>query len=213
MPPEAPAVHTLLQVPDRDALVWEARRPRWTSPALQRAPWTVVRRAAPRPGLWPVGVRGRLRPQRCAAWLPQHSIQACVTPQMLAATQRWRDQPSSAPTPAISVLDEVAAILAAHALADRWGPAGSVGFELASGVPSTHRDSDLDLVLIADQPMTLSDAARLQADLSQLPVRIDVLLETPHGAVALAEYAKHTGSMLLRSAHGRRWVSDPWSVD
>jgi phosphoribosyl-dephospho-CoA transferase len=213
MPPEAPAVHALLHVPELDALVWEARRPRWAPPALRRAPWTVVRRAAPRSGLWPVGVRGRLRPQRCAAWLQQQSIQACITPQMLAAARRWHEQPSSAPTPAIAVLDEVAAILAAHGLADRWGPGGSVGFELASGVPSTHIDSDLDLVLIAQEPMALSDAARLQADLSQLRVRIDVLLETPRGAVALAEYAKHTGSMLLRSVHGRRWVSDPWSVD
>jgi phosphoribosyl-dephospho-CoA transferase len=213
MPPEAPTVHALLHVPDLNALVWDVGRPRWAPPALRRAPWTVVRRAAPRPGLWPVGVRGRLRPQRCAAWLPGHSIQACITPQMLAATRRWHEHSSSTPTPAIAVLDEVAAILAAHGLAGRWGPGGSVAFELASGVPSTHIDSDLDLVLIAEEPMALIDAVRLQADLSQLRVRIDVLLETPRGAVALTEYAKNMGSMLLRSAHGRRLVRDPWSVD
>jgi phosphoribosyl-dephospho-CoA transferase len=213
MPAEAPTVHALLRVADLDALVFDPRRPRWAPPALQRAPWTVVRRAAPRPGLWPVGVRGRLRPQRCAAWLPQRAIQACITPQMLAAARRWREYPSGTPTPAISVLDEVSVILAAHGLGGRWGPGGSVGFELASGVPATRIDSDLDLVLSAEEPMAPIDAASLHADLSQLRVRIDMLLETPHGAVALAEYAKNTGATLLRCAHGPRLVRNPWGVD
>ena len=213
MPAEAPTVHALLQVPDLDALVWEARRQRWAAPALERAPWTVVRRATPRLGLLPVGVRGRLRSQRCAAWLPQRAYQACITPQMLAAARRWRQHPSGAPTPAIGVLDEVAVILAAHGLADHWGPGGSVGFELASGVPVTRVDSDLDLVLSAAASMAQLDAARLHTDLCKLRVRIDVLLETPHGAVALAEYANNTGAMLLRSAHGPRLVRDPWGAD
>jgi len=213
MPPEAPTVHALLQVSDLDALAFEARQPRWAVAALQRAPWTVVRRAAPRPGLWPVGVRGRLRPQRCAAWLARRAIRACITPQMLAATVRWREHPSSASTPAIAALDAVAAIFAAHGLAGRWGPGGSVGFELASGVPATHIDSDLDLVLIAEEPMAPIDAAHLHAALSQLRVRIDVLLETPRGAVALAEYANNTGAMRLRCAHGPRLVHDPWGAD
>jgi phosphoribosyl-dephospho-CoA transferase len=41
-------------------------------------------------------------------------------------------------------------------------------------------------------------------------VRIDVLLETPNGAVALAEYANSVDHMLLRSAQGPRLVRDPW---
>jgi phosphoribosyl-dephospho-CoA transferase len=109
------------------------------------------------------------------------------------------------------VLDDVDAILAAHGFAGRWGPGGSVGFELASGVPSTTRDSDLDLVLSADEQLARTDATRLHADLSTLPVRIDLLLETPNGAVALAEYAQGS-AMLLRSAQGPRLVRDPWSA-
>jgi phosphoribosyl-dephospho-CoA transferase len=107
----------------------------------------------------------------------------------------------------------VAAILSAHGFAGRWGPGGSVGFELVSGVPSTTSGSDLDLVLNADEPVTRTDAVRLHADLSRLPVRIDLLLETPHGAAMLSEYAKEQGLMLLRSAQGPRLVGDLWGAD
>jgi phosphoribosyl-dephospho-CoA transferase len=209
----APAVHALLRVADLDALAWEAPRPHWASAALQLAPWAVVRRAAPRIEVWPVGVRGGQRQQRCAAWLSHRAIQERITPQMLAAKRVWRQRSSAAATPAVAALDEAAAILVAHGFAGRWGPGGSVGFELASGVPSTTSGSDLDLVVSADEPLARTDAIRLHADLSKLPVRIDLLLETPYGAVALAEYAKAAGATLMRSAEGPRLVRDPWSAD
>jgi phosphoribosyl-dephospho-CoA transferase len=203
-------VHALLRIPGPDALVWDAHQPAWTAAALQRAPWTVVRRAAPRAGLWPVGVRGSVRAQRSAAWLPAVAMQACVTPQQLAAQRAWRQRTRVAATPPVAVLDEVEEILAAHGCAGRWGPAGSVGFELASGILSTSAASDLDLVLDAKEPIARSDALRLHGDLTALAVRIDLLLETPHGAVALEDYARGDGAMLLRSMQGPRLVRDPW---
>lgn len=209
----APAVHALVRVADLGALVWEAQPPHWAPAALQRVPWAVVRRAAPRPDLWPVGTRGGTRAERSAAWLPRHAMDGCITPQQLAATQAWRRRPSAAATPAVAVLDDVAAILTAHGFAGRWGPTGGVGFELASGVPSTTSSSDLDLMLRADEPLARKDANWLYAELSKLPVRIDLLLETPQGAVALAEYAQGTGSTLLRCAHGPRLVQDPWCAE
>jgi phosphoribosyl-dephospho-CoA transferase len=210
-PDPAPAVHALLRVTDLSELVWEASRPDWARAALQLAPWVVMRRATPRLGQWPVGVRGGARSQRSAAWLPDRAVRECVTPQMLAAKRAWRQRPSATATPAMAVLDEVAAILVAHGFAGRWGPGGSVGFELASGVPSTTAGSDLDLVLSVDEPMARTDAIRLHADLSKLPVRIDLLLETPHGAAVLAEYVG-AGVTLLRTTQGPRLVRDLWSV-
>jgi len=111
------------------------------------------------------------------------------------------------------VLDEVATILAAHGHDGRWGPAGSVAFELASGLPCTTPGSDLDLVLQADQPIARASAATLHAQLSTLPVRIDLLVETPRGAVALSEYVSASGVTLLRGADGPRLVRDPWTAD
>jgi len=205
----APAVHSLLRLSGAETLEWESDPPEWAPETLRRAPFVVMRRPPPRSESLPVGVRGSARSQRAAAWISAGAVQECITPQMLAARRAWRQRRDSI-TPAVAALEEVAAIFDGHGLAGRWGPGGSVGFELASGVPSTTPNSDLDIVLGAAASMARAEAARLHADLSALTVRIDVLLETPNGAVALAEYANSVDRMLLRSAQGPRLVRDPW---
>jgi phosphoribosyl-dephospho-CoA transferase len=207
-----PTVHSLLRLSRADALEWESEPPQWVSQSLQRAPFVVMRRPPPRPGEFPVGIRGDARSQRAAAWVPVGAVQECITPQMLAAQRAWRQRREFAIMPAVAALEEVAAIFEGEGMAGRWGPAGSVGFELASGVRSTTPNSDLDIVLGAAASMARAAAARLQAELSALRVRIDVLLETPNGAVALAEYAKGAGAILLRSPQGPRWARDPWGA-
>jgi phosphoribosyl-dephospho-CoA transferase len=204
-----PAVHSLLRLSSAEMLEWESDPPEWAPASLRRAPFVVMRRPLPRSGTLPVGVRGDARSQRAAAWVSVGAVQECITPQMLAAQHAWRQPRDFAITPAVAALEEVAAILDGHGMAGRWGPGGSVGFELASDVPSTTPNSDLDIVLAAAS-MARADAARLHAELSALTVRIDVLLETPNGAVALAEYANSVDVMLLRSAQGPRLVRDPW---
>ena len=205
----APAVHSLLRLSGAETLEWESDPPEWAPETLRRAPFVVMRRPPPRSESLPVGVRGSARSQRAAAWISAGAVQECITPQMLAARRAWRQRRDSI-TPSVAALEEVAAIFDGHGLAGRWGPGGSVGFELASGVPSTTPNSDLDIVLGAAASMARAEAARLHADLSALTVRIDVLLETPNGAVALAEYANSVDRMLLRSAQGPRLVRDPW---
>ena len=204
------AVHALLRLRHVDELIWEEGCPDWAVAALQLAPWVVVRRVEPRPRLWPVGVRGGLRLQRCAAWLPDAAVEEFVTPEILAAARAWRQRPCADTIPALALLDDVENILQAHGYAGRWGPGGSVGFELASTLPCVSLGSDLDLVLKVPEPVSVRDAAALWAALSKLPLRVDVLLETPQGAVALAEYVKGKSVMLLRTAQGSRLVADPW---
>lgn len=210
--PNTPPVHSLLHVADADVLEWESAPPDWVAAALRRAPYVVTRRSLPRSEAVPVGVRGGARRQRAAAWLSLGAVDECTTPQMLAAQRAWRQRRDFAVMPAVAVLEQAAMILDSQGMAGRWGPGGSVGFELASGVISTTPTSDLDIVLYAEGSMARDDAARLQAELSSLPVRIDVLLETPNGAVSLAEYSTGVGAMLLRSALGPRLVPDPWSA-
>jgi phosphoribosyl-dephospho-CoA transferase len=209
----APAVHVLLRLGDLEALQWDGRPPDWAVASLQRVPWVVVRRSGHRPGMIPVGVRGTARQLRRAAWLADRAVRECVTPQQLAAQRAWRRYPGSHANPAVKVLDEVASVLSALGYGGHWGPGGSVGFELASALPCTTPGSDLDLVLQVDQPMARSVAARLHTELSRLPVHIDVLLETPRGAVALSEYVGCSGVTLLRCAAGPRLVHDPWAAD
>jgi len=211
LPNVRPGVHALLRLSETEAFVWDQTRPAWALDSLRRAPWVVVRRAARHAGLWPVGLRGMERAQRCAGWLPEPAIADCITPQQLAACGSWRHRRIDQ-SPAVRALDEAAALFAVHGQGEYWGPVGSVGFELGSGVRTTTAASDLDLVLRADEPMSLQAARALHADLLRLSVRTDVLLETPQGAVALCEYVAGSALTLLRTVHGARLVQDPWAA-
>jgi len=203
-------VHDLLRLRNVDELHWEEAGPDWCSAALHRAPWVVVRRTRARAALLPVGIRGDVRHQRAAAWLPIHAVEQIVTPQILARQRTWCGRPRTKLLPALLVLDAAAAILEEQGHGDRWGPGGSVGFELASGVPSVSAQSDLDLVLDAPEPIEVRDAAALFTALGRLSARVDVLLETPLGAVALSDYASGKRAVLLRTPSGVRLVADPW---
>jgi phosphoribosyl-dephospho-CoA transferase len=82
----------------------------------------------------------------------------------------------------------VAATLPKFSLA--YGPTGSVGFELASGRETATSTSDLDLLIRAPERISMKVARELLRSMAQGPCRIDVQLETPRGAVSLAEYAR-----------------------
>ena len=205
-------VHDLLRLQDVDELHWEEARPDWSSAALHRAPWVVVCRTRARSALLPVGIRGDVRHQRAAAWLPIDAVEQIVTPQILARGRTWHGRPRTKLLPALQVLDAAAAILEEQGYGDLWGPGGSVGFELASGVPSVSAQSDLDLVLDAPEPIEVRDAAALFTALGRLSARVDLLLETPLGAVALSEYASGRRAVLLRTPSGPRLVADPWDA-
>jgi phosphoribosyl-dephospho-CoA transferase len=212
--------HTLLRIGGAAALATEADSdlPTWVGKSLQRAPWVVVRRAQMRDGLIPVGVRGESRQERFASWICANAVLEYVTPQALAARRPWATtlEPSRcAVVPALATLDRADRIMSEHGLQGLWGPGGSVGFELASGVPAATASSDLDLVIYAGRlepggPLGQSsmDIARsLVAALATLPVRVDVLLELPDGALALAEYIRPPGgSVMLRTTEGPRLI-------
>ena len=210
MRPEMEA-HALLRIAGAEALVGEIRLPAWVNPEVQRAPWVVVRRAHIRSGLIPVGVRGRARAERCAAWLRPAAVLECLNPLQLAARRDWHDHPRRDEVAALAAMDIVAGIMRRQNLASRWGPAGSLGFEFASGCATATQRSDVDLIVQVDQPISIGEAMALLSELAPLPVRADVLLETPHGAVALAEYARARAPFLLRTLDGPRLVEQPWS--
>lgn len=178
--------------------------PDWVCEALAQAPWVVIRRARSVSGLIPVGVRGRLRRQRWAAWLAADRILERVTPQELSDRHAWRSAPRRDSIGALQALEAVARIMTAHGLERLWGPAGSVGFELASGSPAAHPRSDLDLCVQLPMPPSLALARSLQGQLAAVPVRTDVLLETSAGGLALADYAQGAGSCVLRTPEGPR---------
>jgi phosphoribosyl-dephospho-CoA transferase len=198
--------HALLRIASAAALSADAALPPWALEQLADVPWVVVRRGLPRAGAIPVGVRGRTRSERCAAWVPPAGVRAGVTPPELAARRGWRTHPRRGVLPALQALDAVERIMATAGLGRQWGPGGSVGFELASGHAAVRPESDLDIVVQLKEPLAPQAALSLERQLWQLPVRIDVLLEAPAGAVALTEYVRSPGSVLLRTPVGPRLI-------
>jgi phosphoribosyl-dephospho-CoA transferase len=217
--------HTLLRISGAEVLRFDAAPPAWTGASLARAPWVVVRRAHGReiPGgtrLVPVGVRGTARNERCPAWLAPADVLECLSPEELVERRAWQDQPlrSALPAqpapPALAALEPVAELLARCHPGMGWGPAGAVAFELASGWRTVTPESDLDLILrppAGGMRMTAHAAAALLDQLAAVPARIDALVESPAGALALAELARAEPPYLLRTLDGARLCADPWA--
>ena len=209
------AVHDLLRVSSAAELLADEPPPPWAYEALRRAPWVVVRRARAGDGRIAIGVRGAAREQRFAGFLDASRARSrdAITPEVLAELRRWRASPRLHEIAALAALDDVAQIMAqAKDGAELpWGPTGSVGFELASGVATATETSDLDLVIRAARPIAGARACALMAELVRLRVRVDVQIETPRGAIALSELARGSGTIMLRTELGPRIVTDPWS--
>jgi phosphoribosyl-dephospho-CoA transferase len=157
----------------------------------------------------PVGLRGSSREERFAAYLAVEAIIERVTPEQLSRRDSWRGSGRRKGIPALEQLDSVFRIMSDFGF--QWGPTGSVGFELATGVPAATKDSDLDLLVRAPDELERDMCRRARTRLSaQVSVRTDVLIETGAGAIALDEYARGDLPILLRSSNGPKLVYHPW---
>lgn len=181
-----------------------ADAPAWVVTAVAAARPVVVRRAPERAGWVAVGIRGQAREERFASWLPSASISKRVSPEQLVV------QPANAIWPALHGLNSLRGFL--DQLALPWGVTGSVGFQLATGIEVLHAASDLDLLLRVNHPFSRDAARELIAELSCAECRVDLQLQTPHGGLALSEWASAARQVMLKTASGPRLVTDPWAV-
>jgi phosphoribosyl-dephospho-CoA transferase len=177
---------------------------------LEETNFVVVRRGVVTENWVPIGIRGHQRSQRWAAWYPRYAIQEIVKPMDLLT------QVDTA-----NCLDICPARRAFQSLrndwqslAYPWGPAGSLGFEVATGKPTTTMRSDLDVVIYADKPLSRRDAQRLLAAADDLEVTVDIRIETPTYGFSLTEYATSpTKTILLRTVAGPVLGDDPWDQE
>ena len=162
-----------------------AEPPAWAVAIAQAGLPVVVRRAAPESDRIPAAARRQLPPEA------------------LRISSDCRDLPVFSPLAFIEpLLDD---------LGLPWGPTGAAGYELASGWPALHAGSDLDLLIRCATPLSRDQARALLAALqAQALCRLDILLETPLGGVALADWAGSAPRVLLKTATGPRLVRDPW---
>ena len=174
---------------------------------LEETNFVVVRRGLITENWVPIGIRGHDRFQRWAAWYPRYAIQGIVKPMdLLTWINPVNDQNAF---PAHRALRSL--IDAWQSFTYPWGPAGSLGFELATGKQTTTLQSDLDVVIYADDPLSRRDAQRLLASADDLEVHVDIRIETPLCGFSLTEYATSpTKRILLRTVAGPILGTDPW---
>ena len=169
---------------------------------MRITPWVVVRRALAPIDRVAVGVRGANRSERYATEVELGAVCQAVAPEDLAHT-------APAPGRELAVMDTLSAIrplLDATGL--EWGPTGSVGFELATGVPTATPESDLDLVVrvsIGSQNV-VPRLTELHRHLHSLSGRVDCQVETTSGAVALAEIVGGQSDIMVRTVEGPHLV-------
>jgi len=204
--------HDLLCIPGADSLLSDGATPDWVHRAMEQSSVVVVRRASMAGGLIPVGVRGQSRSERFAASVPLRCVSKRVKPEDLIAQGQWKGNPRSGVVPAMHVIEKLAQEWPLPVLV--WGPTGSVGFELATGVHSATPESDLDLVIRAHERLSMEDAEILLGTVNQYGVAVDVQIETPFGSVSLREYvAPSSKQLLLKTCNGPRLVIDPWACN
>lgn len=187
--------------------------PAWVRAAFERAPYAVVRRALAAEGFVAIGVRGVERAQRYGTWAHASDIEATVPPETLARTAPPAGRDALPPFAALAVLrSDAAGPLAGFV----WGPTGSAGFELATGVPAVTASSDLDLLIRTPKPLAQDVARALLEQLQTLAkhagTRVDAQLETPSGGVALAEWAAGKTRVMARDARGPQLIANPWAA-
>ncbi|MCH2341763.1 malonate decarboxylase holo-ACP synthase [Pseudomonas sp. NPDC047963] len=182
-----------------------ADAPDWAHGVLIAGQPVVVRRAMVASGQLAVGLRGSSRDQRYASVMPACAVLRKVRPEQLVERLPVSD------LPALLALKQLKPNMDALGLC--WGVTGSVGFQLATGLPTAHADSDLDLLLRTPLALSRPRARELQRLLDEAPCRVDMQLETPAGAIALREWAGHSPRVLVKCATGARLVRDPWAPE
>jgi phosphoribosyl-dephospho-CoA transferase len=202
-------IHDLLELDAERFFQAQSSVPGWVAESLRETPFVVVRRGPTEQGI-PVGVRGARRNERWAGVCQPEMIRWILTPRTLLRRV----------VPTTTRFDTIPALRSLPLLAERWhdldapwGPGGSVGFELATGRHVTTPESDLDVVIYADTPMTVSSAETLRDRAQGLPAAVDIRVETPICGFSLTEYASRSpAQILLRLASGTVLATDPWAV-
>lgn len=209
---QAVQIHDLLHI-NAECLLDEGtplgdRMPEWVRKHLYETPFVVVRRAVIRNHCLPIGIRGQGRNQRLCTTCSSHAILNVTTPAELLVR-----------TIVPSRADVIPALLSLQILKARWahvdhpwGPAGSIGFELAAGVKTATPESDLDIVIRVAKPIPAEKAKFLCSQTTDLPTLVDIRVETPVCGFSLQEYARGDGKkILLRTPTGPVLGYDPWS--
>lgn len=193
--------HDLLWGMTVDCLADDA--PLWVKEVLLRGDPVVVRREITPEDQVAVGIRGQFRSQRYAAQMPRSAIGKQLKPEALTRvdTQQFEYLAER--------LQSISSIM--KNFSGCWGYTGSFGFELATGIKTVTPQSDIDLLIRAEQSFAKKQAIELLENFHQAGLNVDIQLQLPQGGLALKEWARNSGKVLLKRPDGAVLVENPWS--
>lgn len=192
--------HDLLWGMSADALTGDA--PLWVKAVLQRGDPVVVRRAITAVDQVAVGIRGQFRHQRYAAVMSRSTITRQLKPEALTrvAIHQFKHLAER--------LQSISSIM--KNFSGCWGYTGSFGFELATGIATVTAQSDIDLLIRTEQPFAKQQAIELLENFQQAGLNVDIQLQLPQGGLALKEWARNSGKVLLKRPDGAVLIENPW---
>lgn len=193
--------HDLLWGMTADCLANDA--PLWVKEVLLRGDPVVVRRAITPVDQVAVGIRGQFRHQRYAAQMPRSAITKQLKPEALTHVNTQQFEHLAERLQSISNIMK--------SFSGCWGYIGSFGFELATGIETVTQQSDIDLLIRAEQPFAKKQAIELLENFQQAGLNVDIQLQLPQGGLALKEWARNSGKVLLKRADGAVLVENPWN--
>ena len=201
-------VHDLILLGGESAVISNEGGPACPYLNPNQRPWVVVRRSLISDGLVPVGVRGSQRHERCAGFTGLSEVLETRRPDQLRLLLA---EDSRRALQAFRTLSYLESHLVGSDMS--WGPGGSVGYELASGLPAVRADSDLDFILFAPRKLEITEAQDLWRMISSAPGKVDALVETPFCGFSLKEFVRTSHrKILLRTSDGRILGSNPWNL-
>ncbi|HDG7210572.1 malonate decarboxylase holo-ACP synthase [Acinetobacter nosocomialis] len=177
--------------------------PLWVKEVLLRGDPVVVRREITPEDQVAVGIRGQFRSQRYAAQMPRSAIGKQLKPEALIRvdTQQFEHLAER--------LQSISSIM--KNFSGCWGYTGSFGFELATGIKTVTPQSDIDLLIRAEQSFAKKQAIELLENFHQAGLNVDIQLQLPQGGLALKEWARNSGKVLLKRPNGAVLVENPWN--
>jgi phosphoribosyl-dephospho-CoA transferase len=197
--------HDLLWIA-RDAELFPEVQQAWVRDALSQMPVVIVRRAEAPLGFAAVGVRGPRRELRFAALVELKDVRNVRTPESLASERGWHENNAGIPDRLRETLTSFDELSMREKLV--WGPVGSVGYHLATGLPVTTNESDVDVLIRCEVPPGQLMLSAVRDVAKKSLARLDVILEGPPGAAALEEL--HSQAVLLKTSRGSRIAAFTW---
>lgn len=91
-----------------------------------------------------IGIRGKTRGERYGTAIPREWIHSVITPESLVQESVWRGWQRQKAFP--QTIDSIQALASLFSKIS-WGIGGSLGYELATGLPTLSARSDIDIML------------------------------------------------------------------